>query len=85
MAEQEKGRVQPHKIDPNTGQYAPPLEGWLDFGAHAALDSVPRLTFSDEHGDDGMPLWERHDGCTCDLDLSAPASTQSPTQPRGAK
>lgn len=45
-----------------------PPEGWLVFGSHAVLDGVPALTFSEETDpDDGLPLWERHDDCTCSL------------------
>ena len=47
--------------------YETPPEGWLDFGAHAALDEVPKLSFSERLGDDLLPLWERHDNCKCEF------------------
>lgn len=49
-----------------TGRSRTPPEGWQTFGYHAPLDTVPPLTWSDEAGEDGLPLWERHDDCTCD-------------------
>lgn len=42
-----------------------PPEGWLQWGTHAALESVPELEFSEQVGEDGFPLWERHEGCRC--------------------
>jgi hypothetical protein len=53
------------------GRYRTPPEGWRDFGFHAPLDNVPPLTWSDATGEDGLPLWERHDGCTCDPTAAA--------------
>lgn len=50
-----------------TGAYRPPPEGWHTFGTHAPLSPVPLLTFSDETGEDGLPLWERHDDCRCEF------------------
>lgn len=49
---------------------AGPPPGWVEFGTHA--DTGPdapcayggRLTLSDELHRDGLPLWERHEGCT---------------------
>lgn len=39
--------------------YAPPPEGWEDFGTHANDEPVPELRFSLELHDDGLPLWEQ--------------------------
>jgi hypothetical protein len=36
-----------------------PPNGWYTFGTHAVWDAVPPLEFSDETGEDGMPLFER--------------------------
>lgn len=36
-----------------------PPPGWFAFGHHAGRDPVPPLVFSDETGEDGLPLWER--------------------------
>lgn len=55
---------------PNLTWSAPP-SGWVTFGTHAGLAEVPALRWSLELGDDGLPLFERHDGCTCDLGGSA--------------
>jgi hypothetical protein len=41
---------------------APPPSGWYPFGIHAgwnAEDIPPEIEFSDQTGDDGLPLWER--------------------------
>lgn len=46
--------------------YMPPSEGWVDFGTHAdarACLTASTLEWSDETGEDGLPLWERHDRC----------------------
>lgn len=37
--------------------YREPPPGWHTFGTH--VDDDVRLVFSDELGDDGLPLWER--------------------------
>lgn len=48
-----------------------PPDGWLPFGTHAALLVVPLMEFSDEEGEDGLPLWERHyygaEECRCEF------------------
>lgn len=37
--------------------YREPPKGWYTFGTH--VDVIVRLEFSEEVGDDGLPLWER--------------------------
>lgn len=46
---------------PESAEEFPVPEGWLPFGTHAVLDSVPPLEFSEETGEDGLPLWERRE------------------------
>lgn len=42
------------------GHHIPP-SGWYPFGTHAAWDSddIPTVIFSEEKGEDLLPLWER--------------------------
>lgn len=40
--------------------FQPPPEGWFTFGTH--VDQIPpgtRLLFSEESGEDSLPLWEK--------------------------
>lgn len=37
--------------------YRPPPPGWESFGTHADTPGI--VEFSEETGDDGLPLWER--------------------------
>lgn len=58
-----------------TNGYVIPPPGWVDFGAHYDAHVCPvtgPLTFSQEKGRDGLPLWEFHLGCTL------PESPESP-------
>ena len=48
-----------------------PPNGWYAFGTHAGWDEVPPLEFSDETGEDGLPLFER------------PAAKSTPTEREG--
>lgn len=50
--------------EPASSSAPPP--GWLGFGTHAALARVPDgVVLSEEVGEDLMPLWEYHEGCSC--------------------
>lgn len=39
------------------GWFRPPPIGWFSFGTH--VDQPVQLEFSEETGEDGLPLWER--------------------------
>lgn len=46
--------------------YQPPPPDWIDFGTHAdpeACEHRGALEWSFFVGEDGLPRWERHDGC----------------------
>lgn len=69
-AEGHEGRTVWHRRE-----YHEPPDGWVAMGTHAGADYCAYtgpLEFSEAHEEDGLPRWERHDGCT------APGRTPSP-------
>lgn len=83
---EEYGEYEPEELDESGYEWpvkVEPPDGWFPFGAHAPYPWIGHLEFSDEVGEDFLPLWERP--VRGELQISVSTDKLSETDERSGK